>query len=158
MNGEKQRHHAKDGQKTCPWCGQIKNTSAFYRRSDGSFRGPCQECEKTARRQERSQRAEAAGRAFISHEEREIAAQKNIETQSKRCSCCAAIKNLELFQEDRDSRDGRSHMCSACKTIRRNRVDEIDKDRVRRWVDRDLLLKVKARRSGGGKTEYAWEE
>jgi hypothetical protein len=49
-------------------------------------------------------------------------------------------------------------MCSACKTIRRNRVDDIDKDRVRSWVDRDLLLKVQARRSGGGKTEYAWEE
>jgi uncharacterized Zn finger protein len=158
MNGEKQRHHAKDGQKTCPWCGQVKNTSAFYRRSDGSFRGPCQECERSARREERSQRAEAAGRIFVSHEEREACAKKNLETQTKRCSCCADVKSLELFHEDKDSRDGRNSMCSACGTIRRNRVDDIDKDRVRAWVDRDLLLKVQARRSSGGKTEYAWEE
>lgn len=156
MSGE--RHHARDGQKTCPWCGQVKNTSAFYRRANGAFRGPCQECEKGARREDRALAAEAAGRTFVSHEAREVCAQKNIETQTKRCSCCAQVKNLELFHEDKDSRDGRSNMCSACRTIRRNRVDDIDKERVRSWVDRDLLLKVQARRSGGGRTEYAWEE
>jgi hypothetical protein len=158
MNGEKKRHHAKDGVKVCPKCGQALKTSAFYRRSDGSFRGPCQECEKSLRRDERSRKAHEDGRTFVSHGEREAWARKNLETQTKLCPCCGEIKALELFGEDKDSRDGRNRSCAACTTIRRNKVDEIDQDRVRSWVDRHIALKVTARRSSGERTEYAWEE
>lgn len=154
METKEKRHRAKDGIKTCPTCTQVKPTSEFYR-SAGGFRGPCKECER--RKVRLSQQVKAQQRR-ASDEPRRQPSVNACPAGRKRCYTCKEVKELIFFQSDKDSQDMKAATCTACKRIKRNKVEDIDKDRVQRWIDRSIMLSDTSRKRQGDRKELPWEE